>query len=140
MKSFKRASLSLTVAVLALGLSGCMAVKIKHNVRNPGKYFDRAYSRIESIHRSDPMRRGKADKVHVLVYDISGRELIQVAAPFWLVDTCMDIDGDEGRDRDLGLEERYEFDRSIIRDLKKVGPGLLAEVEDGENRVLVWIE
>lgn len=130
----------LGVIVLAVSLSGCMAVKIKQNVHNPGKYFNRAYDRIERIHRSDPKRKGKAAKVHVLVYDISDLELIQVSAPFWLVDTCMDIEGNSGRNSDFGLEDRYEFDRSIMRELKHVGPGLLVEVEDESTRVLVWID
>jgi len=86
----------------------------------------------------DPLRRGEGDKVHVLVYDISDLELIQVSAPFWLVNTCMDIEGDIDHDSDL--EERYEFDRSVIRDLKNVGPGLIAEIEDENTKVLVWIE
>jgi len=138
MKLFKRLRQILPAAVLAVSLSGCMAVKIKHNVRNPGKYFSRAYTQIERIHRVDPLRRGKGDKVHVLVYDISDLELIQVSAPFWLVNTCMDIEGDIDHDSDL--EERYEFDRSVIRDLKNVGPGLIAEIEDENTKVLVWIE
>ncbi|MGD9346638.1 MAG: hypothetical protein PVH84_12290 [Candidatus Aminicenantes bacterium] len=111
------------------------------NVKNPDRYFASAYKRINHIHQKRPNREGRANSIRVLVYEASERQVVKVSAPFWLVNTCMDI-GIKAADDDEGFEfdDRYDFDWRDIKDLEKLGPGLLVEIEDEESKVLIWLD
>jgi hypothetical protein len=124
-----------------LMLNGCFYVKVKKGVGNPGKYFRRAHAQLERIHRSDPDRRGKVSRIHVLIYTRSSRELVTIEAPVWIVDQGLEI-GSELSDyeEDIDFNQRYDFDWEGISGLCDIGPGLLVEVEDEKSRLLVWLE
>jgi hypothetical protein len=53
----------------------------------------------------------------------------------------MDI-GIKTADEEEGFEfdDRYDFDWRDIKDLEKLGPGLLVEIEDEESKVLIWLD
>jgi len=131
----------LLLMLLPLLLSGCFTVRIIRNVKNPDRYFASAYERIDRIHQKRPNREGRAHAIRVLVYEASERQIVKVSAPFWLVNTCMDI-GIKAADEDEGFEfdERYDFDWRDIKDLEKLGPGLLVAIEDEESKVLIWLD
>lgn len=139
-KMKKRVQFALLI-IIPLLLSGCLTVRVIRDVKNPDRYFKPAYKRIDSIHKKRPNRQGRADSIKVLVYEASERQLVKVSAPFWLVNTCMDI-GIKAADEEEGFEfdERYDFDWSDIKDLEKLGPGLLVEIEDEESKVLIWLD
>lgn len=130
----------LTLVLIPLFLCACFSVRIKKDVKNPDRYFRRAYSRIERLQRKYPERRGPSKEFMVLIYDHSDKQLIQVEAPFWLVDSCMEIGIKASEDEEFDFEERYDFDWRGLRDLEEIGPGLLVEVEDDDNKILIWVE
>ncbi len=120
---------------------GCFTVRVIRNVKDPDRYFSAAHKRIMDIHQKRPNREGRANSIRVLVYEASERQIVKVSAPFWLVNTCMDI-GIKAADEEEGFEfdERYDFDWKDIKDLEKLGPGLLVEIEDEESKVLIWLD
>ena len=141
MKKIKKTIQFALLIIIPLLLSGCFAVRVIRNVKNPDRYFSSAHKRIEHIHQKRPNREGRANSIKVLVYEASESQLVKVSAPFWLVNTCMDI-GVKAADEEDGFEfdERYDFDWRDIKDLEKLGPGLLVEIEDEESKVLIWLD
>jgi len=141
MRKMKKLVQFALLMIVPLLLSGCFTVRVFRNVKNPDRYFSSAYKRIDSIHQKCPNREGRADSIKVLIYESSERQLVKVSAPFWLVNTCMDI-GIKAADEEEEFEfdERYDFDWSDIKDLEKLGPGLLVEIEDEESKVLIWLD
>lgn len=141
MKGSQRTIRLIAGAALLGMMCGCFAVRIHKHVGDPEPYFERAHRSVDRIHREDPDRRGTAHRIHVLVYNASDLELIQVAAPFWLVDKCMDLgDNQDEWEEEAELGERYDFDWRGLRELHDIGPGLLVEIEDEEAKILIWIE
>lgn len=137
----KRSVQIMLVVLLPMLLAGCFAVRIKHNVKNPEGYFKRAYARIDQIHRRYPDRKGRVHEINLLIYEASGRELIEINAPLWLVNKAKNIAIRAGEDEDeFDYEDRYDFDWRTMTDLRDVGPGLLVEIEDEHNKILIWIE
>ncbi|MFW6160999.1 MAG: hypothetical protein ACOC57_07655 [Acidobacteriota bacterium] len=122
-----------------LFLNSCFAVQILEDVKNPDKYFKKAYDDINKVHRIDPQRKGDCRQVHILVYDYTEMKLIRVKAPFWLIDKCPDFD-DQPFERETVVGRQFGFDWKGIKDLKKIGPGLLLEVDGQGDRVLIWID
>ncbi len=122
-----------------LFLNSCFAVQILEDVKNPDKYFKKAYADINKIHRIGPKREGECHQIHILVYDYKEMRLIRVKAPFWLIDKCPDFD-DQPFDSEAGVSRQFEFDWKGIKDLKKIGPGLLLEADGQGDRVLIWID
>lgn len=140
MEKIKRTGQIATIVLLPLLLSACFAVRVIEDVKNPDRYFKKAYRQIDRIHKDHPNREGRPHKIYVLIYDESDRKLVKVVAPFWLVDVCMDIGEEVGNKDEFGLEERYDFDWKGLEDLEEIGPGLLVEIEDEKNKILIWIE
>jgi hypothetical protein len=141
MRKMKKLVQFALLIIIPLLLSGCFTVRVIRNVKNPDRYFSSAYKRIDYIHQKSPNREGRTDSIKVLIYESSERQLVKVSAPFWLLNTCMDI-GIKAADEEEGFEfdERYDFDWSDIKDLEKLGPGLLVEIEDEESKVLIWLD
>jgi hypothetical protein len=141
MRKMKKVTQTVLLILIFLILTGCFTVRVIKNVKNPNRYFDSAHKRIDLIHLKCPNREGRADSIQVLVYESSERQVIKVSAPFWLVNTCMDI-GIKEADEEEGFEfdEHYDFDWRDIKDLEKLGPGLLVEIEDEESKVLIWLD
>ncbi len=141
MKNLKRMSQVCLLILLALWLTACFGVKIVENVKNPDRYFRRAYHQIDRIHELYPDRQGRPRTIHVLVYDSSERKIIRVSSPVWVVNACMDMGAwtvEKGEEFDF--EEQYDFEWQELRDLDQIGPGLLMELDDEENKILVWLE
>ncbi len=141
MRHMKKATQIVCLVLISLALAGCFTVKVVKNVKNPDRFFDSAYRRIESIHQKHPNREGRAHSIFVLIYEASERQVVKVSAPFWLVNSCMDI-GIQAADEEeeFGFNERYDFDWRDIKDLEKVGPGLLVEIDDEESKILIWLD
>jgi hypothetical protein len=141
MRNVKKATQVALLILIPVLLSGCFTVRVIRNVKNPERYFSSAYKRIDYIHHKRPNREGRANSIRVLVYEASESQIVKISAPFWLVNTCMDI-GIKAADEEEGFEfdERYDFDWRDIKDLEKLGPGLLVEIEDEESKVLIWLD
>lgn len=126
------------VGILPFILNSCLCVEVIDNVRNPGDYFQKAYREIARIHRH---RRERPERLHMLVYERSERKIVRITTPVWMVDACTDMEKWIKRGRDeFDLEIRYHFDRRRFRNLKHKRPGLLAEIKDRGNKVLIWLD
>ncbi len=131
------------VAALALiaGLSGCVGIRVVGNIHDPDPYFKKAQARIEKIYRNFPHREGRPHRLHLLVHDSSSDKLIKLSVPTWIVDACLKAGAEATEEKDeFKFERRYKVDWRSIEDLSGVGPGLLVQVEDEQNRVLIWLE
>jgi len=130
------------LAVLLLG-SACLGVHIRQGVRDADSYFERARHEIDRIQAEDPDRHGAVRRLCVLVHDRHSHELVEVSTPLWLASACLDAGLSAAEhDESSGLREcreRYGLDLRSLKDLDRLGPGLLIEVDDEDSRVLVWL-
>ena len=53
---------------------------------------------------------------------------------------CTLIKEGMAKESEIDFKDRYDFDWSEIKDLNRIGPGLLVEVEDEENKILIWLK
>lgn len=129
------------IALLPLFLTACLGLHIMENVKNPKRYFKKAYRQIERIHNLYPERKSKPHSIYILIYEKLENKLIKVSAPFWMVNGCWDL-GIWAAERDdyFDFGERYDIDWREIGDLNKIGPGLLVEVDDEQSKILIWLE
>jgi len=123
------------LAVLVLSQAAC-SVAI-HEVRDPGPAFREARAQAER----DQRRPGKAHRINVLVFEPEESRLVRVSLPIWLASK---IEGHVRR----GEETGDALDRSVgprlarrirLKDLAAAGRGLIADVEDDDGQVLVWL-
>lgn len=137
---FRKISVAKILAAAAvLFLNSCFAVQIIEDVRNPDRYFKKAYADINKVHRNDPHRKGDCRQVHILVYDYKEMKLIRVKTPFWIIEKYADFD-EKAFEKEAEAGRTLEFDWKGIKDIKKVGPGLLLEVDSQDDRILIWID
>ena len=118
-------------------LSACFNLRIHNDVKNPDPYFREAYMRIKQLHRDYPDRDGKCREVKLLIFNRTEQKLIKIATPIWIVEKCLDM---EDFEEEFDFEENYQVAWREIKDLRRIGPGLLVEVDDEDNRILIWIE
>jgi len=141
MNRMKRLSQAALIAFLLILLNGCLAVRVMKNVRNPSRHFEEAYKRIERIHRTDPDREGPARRVNGLIYDRSSRKLVKIIAPFWLVEIGSDADDWVSDEREeYEFARKYDMDWSGLEGLNRIGPGLVVDIDDEGNRILIWVD
>jgi hypothetical protein len=125
----------MAMAVLALVQAGCF-VAIDH-VRDPAAAFRKARAEAER----DQGRPGRAHRINVLAFDPGEGTLVRVSLPLWLarkIEGHIDL-GDEGgraMERSVG---RNLARRIHVQDLAAAGRGLIADVEDDDGQVLVWL-
>jgi hypothetical protein len=126
---------SLAMAVMALAQAACF-IEIDR-VRDPAAAFRKARAQAER----DQGRPGRAHRLNVLAFDPDDRTLVRVSLPIWLarrIEGHIDL-GDEGgraMERSLG---RSLARRIHVQDLAASGRGLIADVEDDDGQVLVWL-
>jgi hypothetical protein len=137
-KPFKIACL----AVLPLFLSACLKVQVIDHARNPQAYFDKAYKQIERLERDRPDRKGKAHELVLLIHEGSEDQIVRVSVPIWLVNFGVKV-GMKAAEHDRHSnkwEDRYEFEWRAIKDLGRLGPGLLVSIDEERDKVLIWLE
>ena len=140
MRNLRRITQGLLILVMVTLVSGCFTVRIIKNVENPDRYFDKAYGKIERIHERHPNREGRSRRIHLLIYKETDRELVKISAPFWLINSCMDIGIKDSDDESFDIDERYDIDWRDIKELEQIGPGLLVEIDDEQNKILIWLD
>lgn len=139
MNTLKRKAYLLGIVIIPLLLSACFSVQIKQHVDDPSPYFKKAYRQIERIHQQYPHREGKARRIHILVYEGTSQELVKFSTVLWLVNDCIDL-GRKDAEWKSCFDKKFEFDWMVIRDLGQVGPGLMMEVVDETDKVLIWLD
>ena len=136
----RRFHIMFKISVLAASLAfltGCLGIRVYSHVDDPEPFFDRAYREIDRLERSGRNAR----EVCLLVHDASDGELVRVDVPLWLVLPFAEV-GVEVIEHDHRFEkweDRYEFDRRALRHLEDWGPGLLIDVREDNDHVLVWL-
>jgi len=141
MEKLKRMAQVAGIVLIPFFLSACFSLNIVENVKNPSRYFKKAYRQIEEIHRHNPNREGRAQHLHLLVYDGSDHQIVEITVPLWLVNDCVNLSEEIAEiGKEVDFEERYDFDWRGIEDLEEIGPGLLVEIDDEESRILIWLE
>jgi hypothetical protein len=127
----------LTVVLLA---ASCLGLSIHHGVRNPGAYFDRALGEIRDTEREDPARVGPVREVCVLLYDGDSGDLLEVNVPLGIANACLDLGATAAEhERDWNLVSGRGLDLRGVKDLRRFGPGLLAQINGEDGRLLVWL-
>jgi len=122
-------------------LCSCFNLTVVKNVKNPDKYFRKAYQQIEEIHKKYPRRDGRAHTLHVWIYDGKGQKLVQASAPLLIVNQIMDSGMDAAEaNSEFDFEVKYDIDWDGLKDLDRFGPGLLFELDDEKSRILIWLE
>jgi hypothetical protein len=122
------------VALLALVQAACL-VEIRE-VHDPGPAFREARAQAER----DQRRPGKAHRINVLVFEQDESRLVRVSVPIWLASK---VEGHVRRGEETDALERSVGARLARRirleDLAVAGRGLIADVEDDDGQVLVWL-
>lgn len=137
----KKAFPAASVLFLVISLSGCIGLRISDNVDDPSADFDRAYAQIDKIEKSHPNREGRPGRLCLLVYDGQERKLVRLTIPMWIVNACLDAGLKQAEhDGDFDIDEKVEVDWQSIKDLSQVGPGLLVEVVEENEKVLIWLK
>jgi hypothetical protein len=123
------------VALLALVQAACL-VEIRE-VRDPGPAFREARAQAER----DRRHPGQAHRINVLVFEPDESRLVRLSLPIWLASRIEGhIDLGDGGDRALERSVGRRVARKIrVKDLAAAGRGLIADVEDDDGQVLVWL-
>lgn len=136
-----------TIGAFAIGLfltailSGCISLRIAGNVKDPSADFDKAYAQIQKIEKSHPNRVGRPGRLCLLVYDGSEQQLVKLSFPMWIVNACLDAGLKEAEgEGDFDIHGNVDLDWQSIKDLSQIGPGLLLEVVEENERVLIWLK
>ncbi len=139
-----------TLALVMVGLffTACPTIYVSHHDAFPADKFEAAFERIAELQADNPGREGEAYELNILVYDGSGGELVQVTMPLavleWGVgvaqETVVYVHEDEWEE-EFGTDFNPLSDMSP-EDLRKMGPGLLVQVDEVEDdtHVLIWLE
>jgi hypothetical protein len=133
----------LVVAIMMLGSTACFNVHVESDVDFPAGRFSAVWERIGQLQRHNPDRVGRAREMHMLVYDGESRELVSGSFPMWLVKLAGEKNEEHGTRRSHEVASRYvDFDRCSMREISRLGPGLLVQVDDGDEgtHVLLWLE
>jgi hypothetical protein len=124
------------LAVIALSQPACL-VEVRH-ATDPQAAFREARAEAERYQG----RPGPAHRINVLVFDPEEGTLVRVSVPMWLARKALghiDLGGSEsGRALERSVGQKLAR-RIRVEDLDDAGLGLLAEVEDDDGQVLVWL-
>lgn len=134
----------LVVGVLALWslfLSGCL-VEVKKYYDDPETLFAKVEDEMRMVERDGTLRNQPPISIHLMVYENDSQNLVRIKVPFWLLekfhhkDAILDCAG-EFRDRPWANPKKIKFS---LEDLKKMGPGTVLQVHDGNDRMILWLK
>lgn len=121
--------------------AGCISIRVSGEVDDPRPYFDKAYAQIERIHQDHPHREGRPHRLCLLIHDNAEHRIVKLSVPLWIVNACLKAGVEIAEhDHDFDFEKRYDLAWRSIKDLSQVGPGLLVEVVDDKDKVLIWLK
>ncbi len=123
------AALAMTCGV-ALASAGCLVET--REVDDPRPAFDDARATAARLQG----RLGPARRLNVLAYDPADHELTRVSLPLGLARRVV-AEADEDARGGAGAQA---LRRWRGRDLERLPLGALVEAQDGDERVLIWLE
>ncbi|MCK4836187.1 MAG: hypothetical protein KAT17_06100 [Candidatus Aminicenantes bacterium] len=124
-------------------MTGCMNLSIQRNVDYPESLFKQKLKRIESLRVRSQREMDQASRLNFLVYDGDDRELISFSV---LTDIVLSsLDGIDCRDHakvSKYSEEYLTLKWKHLKNLDRLGPGLIAEIEDlkENSHILIWLD
>ena len=126
--------------LIALTFTACPELSVSHVDNFPHEAFRTARQQIASISGDNPMRQGEAREMHLLVYDGEDGDLVRIAMPLTVVEWGVDF-AKEDVDADDFDGQLNPLEHMSPEDLRKLGPGLLVQVDDEEedSHVLIWL-
>jgi len=138
----KRVILLIFVMFVLLFNNACMNLRIDVDVDYPAELFTATMKKIDKIHAANPLRKGTVSNLNVLVYAGDERKLISFSLP---KDTVQKgLDGEYGEKVDLKevTKKVGQVDWKKLKDLDRLGPGLIleAEVEEDGVHLLIWLD
>ena len=134
------------LALITVGLffTACPIIYVSHHDSFPAEKFEAALDRITALQADNPDRTGEACELNILVYDGDGGELVRISMPLAIVEWGVDVAQTSVElDEDADWEDEMNPLRHMTpEDLRKLGPGLLVQVDDAEeeSHVLIWLE
>lgn len=136
----KQLFLKLALVVFLIQSASCIWIQVQENVDYPESDFNVAFERVETLTLDNPEREGEASEVHIMVYDGSSRDYVNLIIPVSLIEATesfipMEEIQSKSVTKDIDLQK-------LIRNFWDLGPGLIVHVEDAESeaKVLVWLE
>ena len=139
----KRIFLIVFMLIVLLFLAGCMNLLIETDVDYPDALFKKTMKKIEAIHAKDPHREGSVSKLNVLVYDGDDRQLVRFSVKKGLAEMALK-NGDITDDDNVKKYSKKYANLSLenIKNLDRLGPGLLVEIEvvEDNTHVLIWLD
>lgn len=134
----------LALMIIPLFFIACPTIHISHHDQFPAEQFEAARTRIAVLQAANPDRDREAIELRMLVYDGNGGELVQIHMPLAIVEWGMDMSKETIElDPDSSWEEELNpIAHMRPEDLRKLGPGLLVQVDEEEDNthVLIWLE
>ncbi|NOY22588.1 MAG: hypothetical protein GXO70_03610 [Acidobacteria bacterium] len=126
--------------LIALTFTACPQLSVSHVDGFPHEAFQGAKQQIASITNANPRRSGEASEIHLLVFDGADGDLVRIVVPLTMVEWGVDfakgsVDSDDFEGQLNPLEHMSP------QDLRKLGPGLLVQVDDEseDSHVLIWL-
>ncbi|NOZ12721.1 MAG: hypothetical protein GXO69_03620 [Acidobacteria bacterium] len=106
----------------------------------PTKEFQAAERQIAALEQAHPHRKGKAEEVHILIYDREDGDLVQMQLSLRMVAWGIHFIKEDEDSEDLH-DPLNPLNHMTLRQLRKLGPGLLVKVDDEEDgsHVLIWL-
>lgn len=134
----------LALMTIPLFFIACPTIHVSQHEQFPTELFEAAQARIAVLQAANPDRDREAIELRMLVYDGDGGELVEIHMPLAIVEWGMDVSKET---IELDPDSNWEEDLNPIahmrpEDLRKLGPGMLVQVEDAEDdaHVLIWLE
>jgi len=148
----KKMSLVSMALLLMLTLGGCF--EIKKDVDYPQDLFDQTLAKIEQIQRLDPQRTGPVSRLNILIYVGEDRQMISLTVPSSTLESILNLVQNTDQAGEIKNEIKKEMDKygnvledidlQKIKDLPRLGPGLLLEIQVEEKgefvHVLIWMD
>ncbi len=134
----------LALMIIPLFFVACPTITVSQHDHCPVELFQAAETRIAALQAANPDRDREAVELRMLVYDGDGGELVKISMPLAIVEWGMDVSKET---IELNADSSWDEDLNPIthmrpEDLRKLGPGMLVQVEDVEEdtHVLIWLE
>jgi hypothetical protein len=139
----KKIILVVLICIVFLILNGCMNVRIESDVDYPHHLFKKALKEIKTIQAEYPNRKGPVHRINLLVYTGDDRQLVTFSVGKAMAEWAMkQSDMDDEKDFKKYSKKYGNIRWQQIKDLDRMGPGLLVEVEIPEENthIIIWLD
>ncbi len=118
-------------------------IEIKKNVQNPEPYLKKALGEVEKIERFEKFKAPRARYINIFVYHGESKDIVKISVPFWFFNFCINT---ASLFEKLGLnsmiknsEVECDIDFHVLKNLHKLGPCPIIEMEGKDTLILIWL-